>query len=813
MKRYLLGLAGKPSLEPEPAQTAQASALKSGTGTADVITEGIKNLSTSDQQKDSSTNMAAGNGQDEQTQSSTASSDDQEDWSSGDETVVEQTATHPKQDMIDHIMKSLCTSLDSKISELTQFASLAKAEKAFNVADLPTVPQKGKAPDVVKSREQQQKEVKETPKEEKKSIKPEAPKPRKLSDLPKPKPTPSSVAPPLPLPPVPASHAEPHPDFASLISAARSPPTLASAASPSFPATSFSALHLASMPFIAPVMANFPPNEPSSTQRSKQSFSRSARPTQTPAPFIAPAPSLPLSPAPSPPAGDHPSPPFAKKNAKRSLEDELQGTSEADVQPRFGHGEAYPSRGSGILGPFGLGRLGARAPAASSQIPQSRQLHTTSQSRAPAFTPGPVAASRSIPSVESFFGTPQLPRETFVPEQELSPKTLGAVSAHAVPRRHLSEAEVEVAEDHDGRRKKARRATSDSPAGLTRSGNKFACPYFKRNPRKYQKWTSCPGPGWEEVHRVKTHLYRRHRLPIQCPRCWDTFDEDTILQAHLQQDPPCIMQQNRIPHEGFTKDQEKKLRSRKKAQPNMTDEDKWVEIYMILFPDDDPDAIPTPYYDDQDDDTATPASGLGSGSGDIEDYTTFLRREMPTLVRRELEVLFQNESRDVEDRLRSKVEDIMLGLQPKLMSLYRQSQMPLSEYGPPQDIPQLQIPTDQPAQWDSLSSSELATPAMSTGTGTSIDLGAGIHPTSPYQQIAGGEGFDPNLDFGSLAGLEWDGSQLQSGTGYQFQQQAQNLNWDQEFNKLLSPVVYAPLNGELDFPAGFQGPFQGSFQG
>lgn len=187
---------------------------------------------------------------------------------------------------------------------------------------------------------------------------------------------------------------------------------------------------------------------------------------------------------------------------------------------------------------------------------------------------------------------------------------------------------------------------------------------------------------------------------------------------------------------------------------------------------------------------------------------------MPTLVRRELEVLFQNESRDVEDRLRSKVEDIMVGLQPKLMSLYRQSQMPLSEYGPPQDIPQLQIPADQPAQWDTLSSSDLATPAMSTGTGTSIDLGAGMHPTSPYQQMAGGEGFDStNLDYSSLAGLEWDGNQLHSNTGYQFQQQAQNLNWDQEFNKLLSPVVYAPLNGELNFATGFQGNFQGSYQG
>lgn len=46
--------------------------------------------------------------------------------------------------------------------------------------------------------------------------------------------------------------------------------------------------------------------------------------------------------------------------------------------------------------------------------------------------------------------------------------------------------------------------------------------------------------------------------------------------------------------EGFNKDQEKKLRSRKKATADTTDEDKWREIYMILFPDDDLASIPTP---------------------------------------------------------------------------------------------------------------------------------------------------------------------------------------------------------------------------
>jgi len=59
-----------------------------------------------------------------------------------------------------------------------------------------------------------------------------------------------------------------------------------------------------------------------------------------------------------------------------------------------------------------------------------------------------------------------------------------------------------VASDHDGRRKKPKRVPADK-AMAGGEGKKFACPYFKRNRKKYSKWTSCPGPGWDEVHRVK----------------------------------------------------------------------------------------------------------------------------------------------------------------------------------------------------------------------------------------------------------------------------------------------------------------------
>lgn len=34
-------------------------------------------------------------------------------------------------------------------------------------------------------------------------------------------------------------------------------------------------------------------------------------------------------------------------------------------------------------------------------------------------------------------------------------------------------------------------------------GPRFACPYYKKNPRKYREWRICCGPGWTTVHRVK----------------------------------------------------------------------------------------------------------------------------------------------------------------------------------------------------------------------------------------------------------------------------------------------------------------------
>lgn len=44
---------------------------------------------------------------------------------------------------------------------------------------------------------------------------------------------------------------------------------------------------------------------------------------------------------------------------------------------------------------------------------------------------------------------------------------------------------------------------STSPKSRQSTPQKFACPYFKRNPRKHQQYGSCSGPGWDTVHRLK----------------------------------------------------------------------------------------------------------------------------------------------------------------------------------------------------------------------------------------------------------------------------------------------------------------------
>ncbi|KAI0897926.1 hypothetical protein F4806DRAFT_507681 [Annulohypoxylon nitens] len=126
---------------------------------------------------------------------------------------------------------------------------------------------------------------------------------------------------------------------------------------------------------------------------------------------------------------------------------------------------------------------------------------------------------------------------------------------------------------------------------------KFACPYFKYNPTKYQEWRNCPGPGWPDVHRVKEHLYRRHRQPrYRCGRCWQPFENEEDHIDHQRATEPCPLR-DKEPVEGFDASQEKRLRSRKKTTNCQTEIAKWEAVFSILFPHVPEERIPSPFYE------------------------------------------------------------------------------------------------------------------------------------------------------------------------------------------------------------------------
>lgn len=76
-----------------------------------------------------------------------------------------------------------------------------------------------------------------------------------------------------------------------------------------------------------------------------------------------------------------------------------------------------------------------------------------------------------------------------------------------------------------------------------------------------------------------------------CPRCGDRFKTEGALDVHLRADDVC--KKGMIAQDGIDREQEKKIRARPRKD-NTTDEQKWVAMYKIIFPDTPEDSIPSP---------------------------------------------------------------------------------------------------------------------------------------------------------------------------------------------------------------------------
>ncbi|XDG03555.1 hypothetical protein ABKA04_003170 [Annulohypoxylon sp. FPYF3050] len=175
---------------------------------------------------------------------------------------------------------------------------------------------------------------------------------------------------------------------------------------------------------------------------------------------------------------------------------------------------------------------------------------------------------------------------------------------------------------------------------------KFACPYYKHDPRAHVKHRSCAGPGWTSLHRLKEHLYRAHRLPKHiCPRCNAPFEDSKDLNGHLRAEILCAKLDLVPALQGIDDEIEAKLKVRKKQCPGMTDEQRWGEIYMILFPKANPNAIPTPYYDSND------ALRFSKSVEEWKKIKKRMQKDLPNIVQKKVEKSFEKVEVEVLDGL------------------------------------------------------------------------------------------------------------------------------------------------------------------
>ncbi|KAI2464601.1 hypothetical protein F4781DRAFT_66662 [Annulohypoxylon bovei var. microspora] len=128
---------------------------------------------------------------------------------------------------------------------------------------------------------------------------------------------------------------------------------------------------------------------------------------------------------------------------------------------------------------------------------------------------------------------------------------------------------------------------------------RLACPYFKHNPKEFRQSRPCYGPGFGGIYRLKEHLYRKHGCPRHpCHRCHRDFKTEAGLSEHVRSQP-CVVKPERKFDGQMTAVQEEVLRSKKRRLKNATDDDKWNDIYGILFPDTCPANTPSPYFEDE----------------------------------------------------------------------------------------------------------------------------------------------------------------------------------------------------------------------
>lgn len=176
-------------------------------------------------------------------------------------------------------------------------------------------------------------------------------------------------------------------------------------------------------------------------------------------------------------------------------------------------------------------------------------------------------------------------------------------------------------------------------------------------------------------------------MPIHCKRCWVQFKTQLQLDSHLTVEASEICElKPGIPPQGITPECERLLRSRKKASRNQSDEDRWKNIYKLLFPNE---KVPSPcklplflasltssdVNTNEKPDFEPPQENMPMSpeSRDLANYEEYARRELPRLVQSSVEEIVCRDLQPLEASLIGNLVGIVQDCQDRLFRSYRET--------------------------------------------------------------------------------------------------------------------------------------------
>ncbi|KAK4143441.1 uncharacterized protein C8A04DRAFT_28866 [Dichotomopilus funicola] len=153
----------------------------------------------------------------------------------------------------------------------------------------------------------------------------------------------------------------------------------------------------------------------------------------------------------------------------------------------------------------------------------------------------------------------------------------------------------------------------------------LVCPFYKRYPNSKNFNNSCKG-GLDCMRRILEHIYACH--PRRCTICLVSSGDGPRVCEHLR---TATEPEDRMlsPDEEMMRVTQLQEEMSKEPGENLTDQEQWVRVFRILFPDVADDKIPSPYEKTMTAMTSTKSHYLSS-SATVSEFRAFLEEDHPS---------------------------------------------------------------------------------------------------------------------------------------------------------------------------------------